>query len=48
VRAWTGRTPAIDVSNDVTDGWRKHRNPELWHPASNPKRLVRWPRAGWR
>lgn len=43
VRAWTGRTPAVDVNV----GPRAH-DPARWHPASNPKRLVRWPRAGWR
>jgi hypothetical protein len=49
VRAWTGRTPAVDVMHDrPTGAMRRHNDPARWHPASNPKRLVRWPRAGWR
>jgi hypothetical protein len=48
VRAYTGRTPAVDVFHEVTGGWRTVTRPSTWHPASNPRRLVRWPRAGWR
>jgi hypothetical protein len=48
VCAWMGRTPAVDVFQEVTDVWRRVHRPSTWHPASNPRRLVRWPRAGWR
>ena len=49
VRAWTGRTPTVDVMPErPTGAMRRHNDPARWHPASNPRRLVRWPRAGWR
>jgi hypothetical protein len=48
VKAYTRRTPAIDVYPEVTDAWRRAARPSTMHPASNPRRLVMWPRAGWR
>ena len=48
VRAYTGRTPAVDVFHEVTGRWRTVTRPSTWHPAANPRRLVRGPRAGWR
>jgi hypothetical protein len=49
VKAYTRRTPAVAVTHERPVGpmlrcWA----PAHWHPASNPKRLVMWPRAGWR